>query len=171
MRRILLSVLGGLLAAALLISPAHAVKPDSRTFHFDGTPEVDTFLTGLCGFTVTASTEGHIRISFYFDKDGNQRLETGHPSASTTYTSQYGSIQTSDRGLDKFTVNPDGTVLWFGTGIHLRVKGQVYAIGLWRLTIDPETGELIDQEYHGRFDVLQPEIIAAICSLLGPEGA
>ena len=59
----------------------------------------------------------------------------------------------------------------FGTGIHLRVKGQVYAIGLWRLTIDPETGELIDQEYHGRFDVLQPEIIEAICSLLGPEGA
>ena len=28
MRRMILSVFGGLLAAALLISPAHAVKPD-----------------------------------------------------------------------------------------------------------------------------------------------
>jgi hypothetical protein len=36
-----------------------------------------------------------------------------------------------------------------------------------RLTID-ENGELIDQEYHGRFDVLAPEIVETICSLLGP---
>jgi hypothetical protein len=61
-----------------------------------------------------------------------------------------------------------GRSLIFGTGIHLRVKGQVYAIGLWRLTIDLQTGELIDQEYHGRFDVLAPEIGETICSLLGP---
>ena len=72
--------------------------------------------------------------------------------------------------MDKISVNPDGTLLVFGTGIHLKVKGQVYAIGLWRLTFDPETGEILNQEYHGMFDVLQPEIIDAICSLLGPAG-
>jgi hypothetical protein len=44
---------------------------------------------------------------------------------------------------------------------------SAHAIGLWRLTID-KNGELIDQEYHGRFDVLAPEIVETICSLLEP---
>jgi hypothetical protein len=35
------------------------------------------------------------------------------------------------------------------------------------VTID-QTGELIDQEYHGRFDVLAAEIQETICSILGP---
>ena|SRR5215203_3634797 len=172
MRRVLLTVIGGLLAAALLASPAHATKPlVVEDIRFDGTTAVDPDLSEACGFEVSVSTTGHFRGTVYFDKDGNFRLFTGRPSLSDTLTSPYASIETSDRGLDKTTVNSDGTVLIFGTGIHLRVKGEVYAIGLWRLTIDPETGELIDQEYHGRFDVLQPEIIEAICSLLGPEGA
>jgi hypothetical protein len=172
MRRIFLTVIGALVATALLASPAHATKPlVIDEVRFDGTTAVDPDLSEACGFEVSVSTTGHFRGTLYFDKDGNVRLFTGHPSLSDTLTSQYASIETSDRGLDKTSVNPDGTVLIFGTGIHLRVKGQVYAIGLWRLTFDPEAGELIDQEYHGRFDVLQPEIIEAICSLLGPEGA
>jgi hypothetical protein len=60
-----------------------------------------------------------------------------------------------------------GTLLIFGTGIRLRVKGVVYAVGLWRLTVDPESGDLIAQECHGNFDVLEPEILQTICSLLG----
>jgi hypothetical protein len=172
MRRFFLIVIGGLLAVGLLASPAHATKPlVVEDVRFDGTPAVDPDLSAACGFDVTVSTSGHFRGTVYFDKDGNFRLFTGHPSLRETLTSQYASIETSDRGLDKISVNTDGTVLIFGTGIHLRVKGQVYAIGLWRLTINPETGELIDQEYHGRFDVLEPEITEAICSLLGPEGA
>jgi hypothetical protein len=168
MRKVLLSVFGGLLAAALLISPAHAAKPVVvESVRFDGTPEVDPDLSGACGFSVTVSTKGHIRVTEFRDKNGNTRLVTSHPSLTDKLTSPYTSIQTSDRGLDKFTENPDDTVSIFGTGIHLRIKGQVYAIGLWRLTID-ENGELIDQEYHGRFDVLAPEIVETICSLLGP---
>ena len=171
MRRIILSVFGGLLAATLLISPAHAVKPiivEEETIRFDGTPEVDPDLSEACGFPVTVSTKGHIRVTEFRDKSGNTRLVTSHPSLSETLTSPYASIQTSDRGLDKFTETPDGTLLIFGTGIHLRVKGEVYAIGLWRLTVDLQTGELIDQEYHGRFDVLAPQIVETICTLLGP---
>ena len=171
MRKVLLLVFGGLLAAVLLISPAQAVKPiivEEETIRFDGTPVVDPDLSEACGFPVTVSTRGHIRVTEFRDKSGDTRLVTNHPSLSDTLTSPYTSIQTSDRGLDKFTENPDGTLLIFGTGIHLRVKGQVYAIGLWRLTIDLQTGELIDQEYHGRFDVLAPEIGETICSLLGP---
>ena len=172
MRKVLLTVVGGLLAAALLASPAHATKPlVVEDIRFDGTTAVDPDLSEACGFEVSVSTTGHFRGTLFFDKEGNPRLFTGHPSLSDTLTSPYASIETSDRGLDKISVNADGTVLIFGTGIHLRVKGRVYAVGLWRLTVDRLTGELIDQEYHGRFDVLQPEIIEAICSLLGPEGA
>src|SRR5687768_2323545 len=130
MRRIILSVFGALLAA-LLISPAHAVKPviiEEETIRFDGTPILDPDLTDACGFPVTVSTTGHIRVTEFRDKAGNTRVVTSHPSLSDTLTSPYASIQTSDRGLDKFTETPDGTLLIFGTGIHLRVKGQVYAI-------------------------------------------
>ena len=172
MRRIILWVFGGLLAAALLISPAHAVKPvivEEETIRFDGTPILDRNLSEACGFSVTVSTTGHIRVTEFRDNAGNTRLVTSHPSLSETLKSPYATIQTSDRGLDKFTETPDGTLLIFGTGIHLRVKGQVYAIGLWRLTVDLQTDELIDQEYHGRFDVLAPEILETICSLLGPQ--
>jgi hypothetical protein len=72
--------------------------------------------------------------------------------------SPYGFIETSVRGLDKFSLDPDGTLSIFGTGIHLRVKGVVYAIGLWRLTVELETDEVITREYHGNFDVTRDEI-------------
>jgi hypothetical protein len=60
MRRIILSVFGGLLAAALLISPAHAVKPvivEEETIRFDGTPILDRALSEACGFPVTVSVD------------------------------------------------------------------------------------------------------------------
>jgi hypothetical protein len=60
--------------------------------------------------------------------------------------------------------------LVFGTGIHLRIKGVVYAIGLWRLVFDFDTGELLEQSYHGNFDLTNPEIDQFICDQLGPPG-
>ncbi len=69
--------------------------------------------------------------------------------------------------MDRVTENPDGTLTIHGTGIHLRIKGQAYAIGLWRLVIDPMTGEVKSGTYHG-FDLLAPEIDAHVCSQLAP---
>jgi hypothetical protein len=66
-------------------------------------------------------------------------------------------------GLDRYVENEDGTLSIFGTGIHLKLKGGVKAIGLWRLVDDLETGELISEDYHGRFDVGAPGIVEAIC--------
>jgi hypothetical protein len=92
----------------------------------------------------------------------------GHPSFRQTLSSEWGSITTDDRGVDKITENPDGTISVFGTGIHLRVKGDAYAIGLWRLVIDPDTGDLLDASYHGNFGLEEPEIVPYICSRLAP---
>jgi hypothetical protein len=170
--RKLLAVIIGFLSVTLIAAPAHAAQPlVTEDVRFDGTPEVDPFLSQQCGFPVSVSQTGHFRGTIFYDKDGNARLETGHPSIRTTFTSPYGSIETSDRGLDKYSLNPDGTLLVFGTGIHLRVKGQVYAIGLWRLTVNLETDELVAQEYHGNFDVQQPQLVDTVCSLLGPGSA
>jgi hypothetical protein len=69
-------------------------------------------------------------------------------------------------GLDRYVENEDGTLSIFGTGIHLKLKGGVKAIGLWRLVVDLETGELISEEYYGRFDVGAPGIVEAICEAL-----
>lgn len=158
------------LGVGLFTAPAHAGKPlVIEDVRFDGTPVVDEFFSEECGFPVEISTKGHFRGTVFFDRDGEFRLFTGHPSFQDTFSSPYATIEASDRGLDKYSITSDGNLLVFGTGIHLRVKGTVYAIGLWRLTFDLETDELVAQEYHGRFDVQQQEIVEAICSLLGPQ--
>ena len=111
MRKVLLTVIGGLITAALLASPAQATKPlVVEDIRFDGTTAVDPDLSEACGFEVSVSTTGHFRGTVYFDKDGTERLFTGHPSLSDTLTSPYASIETSDRGLDKISVSQDGTV-------------------------------------------------------------
>ena len=74
-------------------------------------------------------------------------------------------LETSDRGLDKLSLTAEGDYLYFGTGIHLKVKGQDYAIGLWRLTFTQDF-KLIDEEYFGNFDVLYPELLDYVCDAL-----
>jgi len=151
-------------------SPALAAPPQrvENTVFDPSDSEVDPFLTNECGFRVTSASKGHFRATLYFNKAGEVKRVVAHPSFSTTFTSPYGTLTTSDRGMDRFTLNPDGTVTIFGTGIHLKVKGGAHAIGLWVLTIDGETGELLDAEYHGRFDVKEPEIIDYLCDQLAP---
>jgi len=151
-------------------APAAAVPPDRfENLRFDpAVREVDPFLTDACGFRVTSTSKGHFRGTAFFDKEGELTRLVFHPSFTQTLTSRYGSVTTSDRGMDRITFNPDGTVTVFGTGIHLKVKGGAHAIGLWVLVIDPETEELISAEYHGRFDVVEPEIVSYLCTALGP---
>lgn len=165
------ALLGGVGLAAVPVAPAQSAPPEViEDVRFDGTPELDEGLSDHCGFPVTVATTGRFRGTVFFDDQGEVRLFTGHPSMAETFTSPYGSFESSDRGVDKFSITSDGDLLIFGTGIHLKVDGEVYAIGLWRLTIDLETDELVDQEYHGNFDALEPEIRDTICALLGPTG-
>jgi hypothetical protein len=165
------SALAGALVAILLAAPtAVAEKPFTvEDVRFDPSiSEIDPRLSEACGFPVTFSAKGRFRGTVYFNTDGSFRRFVGHPSFRQTLSSEWGSITSDDRGVDKSSLNPDGTLSVFGTGIHLRVKGEAQAIGLWRLVIDLDTGELLDASYHGNFELEQPEIGPYICSRLGP---
>jgi hypothetical protein len=165
----LIALLSAFVALALA-SSAGAAKPEVvEDVRFDGSvTELDPFFTEACGFDVFITTKGHFTGKVYFDKDGNFKRFVGHPSMAHTFSSEFGSFETADRGVDKFTENPDGTFSVHGTGIHFKEKGGPRATGLWVLTIDPLTGDLLDAEYHGHFDLEQDEIDAYICSRLGP---
>ena len=170
MRRGMSVVAGVLFVVLLWTAPASGAKPEIvEQVRFDpNISEVDPELSAACGFPVTFSAKGHFRATVYFNADGSFRRFVGHPSFRQTLSSQWGSITTDDRGVDKTTVNPDGTISVFGTGIHFRIKGEVRAIGLWRLVFDPATGELLEASYHGNFGLQFPDITAYICERLGP---
>jgi hypothetical protein len=158
------------LAALALVAPTQAAKPlVEENVRFDGSvTELDPFFTEVCGFDVFVTTKGHFTGKVYFDNAGNFKRFVGHPSMAHVFSSDFGSFETADRGVDKFTENPDGTLTVHGTGIHFKEPGGPRATGLWTLTIDPVTGELLDAAYHGHFDLKADEIDAYICSRLGP---
>ncbi|MGY1728777.1 hypothetical protein ACI79J_17565 [Geodermatophilus sp. SYSU D01062] len=151
-------------------TPAAAVPPERvENVTFDpAVVERDDFLSDACGFDVTSSAKGHFRLTVHLDRNGEFVRAVGHPSFTNTLTGPGGTVTTADRGMDRITVDPDGTLTVFGTGIHLKIHGGAHAIGLWVLVIDPETDELLSAEYHGRFDVLEPEIVGELCTALGP---
>ncbi len=169
-RRLFASLAAAAFCLTMGSSPALAVPPErvENTVLDPSVVEVDQFLTDACGFQVTSAAKGHFRVTVFFDQAGEVKRVVAHPSFSNTLRSPYGTLTTADRGMDRVTANPDGTITIFGTGIHLKVKGGAHAIGLWVLTVDPVTEELVDAEYHGRFDVLEPEIVGYICDRLGP---
>jgi len=163
-------VAAALSVGALLVtaSPASAVPPQrvvSEVFDAD-VAVVDEFLSAECGFPVTASMAGHFRVTEFYNRDGSLNRVTAHPSFRSTLTSPTATITTADVGLDRYVENEDGTISIFGTGIHLKIKGGEKAIGLWRLVFDPETEELVSEEYHGRFDVDAEGTTQAICEAL-----
>jgi hypothetical protein len=159
----------GVVSLAAVVAPAQATPP-AHFLKEVYTPDVtvlDQGLTDTCGFDVYATSKGKFRLTAFFDKDGQITEFQGHPSTATTFSSEWASLETSDRGLDKYILQDDGNLLIFGTGIHLKVKGEEYAIGLWRLTIDLATGEMVSAEYSGNFDLENEEIDAYLCSALG----
>jgi len=160
MRKLLVPALLGALVLALA-GPAVADKPLIEHIRFDN--ETERIPAGeLCEFDVVATMTGRLRVATFVNQDGSLRRDVENPSFVTTYTNPLtgNSVTSPDRGLDKITFNEDGT------GIHFRHKGQFYAIGLWVLTIDGATGELLSAEYHGNFDGGVEDIGPYLCSQL-----
>jgi hypothetical protein len=132
--------------------------------------EVEVVVNGAGNFT-PAHVIGNtavFKVATFLNEDGSERRVMENPSFVTTYTNPLtgNSVTSPDRGLDKITFNEDGTITIHGTGIHFRHKGQFYAIGLWVLTIDGATGELLSAGYHGNFDGGVEDIVPYLCSQL-----
>jgi hypothetical protein len=166
MKRLVTAALFGMLVLGLA-GPATAVPPEIH--HFKWVNETETIPAGeLCEFPVVVSSTGNFREAVYFNQDGSVRREVSNPSLVTTFSNPLAgtSFSSPDRGMDRVTFNPDGTMTVFGTGIHLRVKGEIQQIGLWILTFDEATGELLSAEYHGNFDGGIEEGAAYICAKL-----
>lgn len=175
------STTGLMLASALVATgvaavPASAVTPwrvIDEVYSTADAPVLDEYLTQVCGFDVMASTKGHFRVTVFWDRDGEFRVQHANPSMVTTYSSVHASLETADRGLDKAWFDEDGLLQVFGTGIHLKVKGEAYAIGLWRLAFEPNEDftelTLVDSQYHGNFDYDAETIDAYLCTALGPQ--
>jgi hypothetical protein len=104
----------------------------------------------------------------YFNQDGTVRQFSQNPSLVTTATANGITGTTADRGLDKTTYNADGTVLQLSTGVHFKVNGVYYEIGLRKILFsgDPNdpSSTVISFEQHGRFG---DGASAAICPLFG----
>jgi len=166
MKKLVTAALLGMLVLGLA-GPATAVPPEIH--HFKWVNETETIPAGeLCEFPVVVSSTGTFREAVYFNQDGSERRLVSNPSLVTTFSNPLSgtSFSSPDRGMDRVTFNPDGTVTVFGTGIHLRVKGEIQQIGLWILTLDEATGELLSAEYHGNFDGGIEEGAAYICAKL-----
>ena len=161
-RRLLLVILIALLTL-IPFTTAYAVKPDIITIPVD-----DTFESECDGFTLIERVEGTIKISTHFDHDGNFKMEIVRFSLRHTFTnSETGaSLFSPDVGIDKITVNQDGSVTIAVIGIVSRIivpgEGLVFA-HLGRIVFDAFTGEAIFQA--GPHDDLD-DVLPLICSAL-----
>jgi hypothetical protein len=96
----------------------------------------------LCSFPVIARTTGHVRVKV----EAERVFE--NPSLTTVFTGPGGSVTTKDRGLDRATFRPDGTVLLLSTGIHFQARladgtKVEQGIGARVIVFDAATGDLI----------------------------
>jgi hypothetical protein len=158
--------LASLAAAAALASPAAADTPQISVFKVDDTVTIPA--GGFCSFPITVRTTGKMRVAVYFNKDGTVRQISQNPSLVNTATANGVTLTTDDRGLDKFTFNPDGTVFLLSTGVHFKVNGIYYELGLRKILFsgDPNdpSSTVLSFEQHGRFG---DDASAAICPLFG----
>ena len=139
-------VAAGCAVAALSAGEALAAKPDSvvvlRVNETTPLPAGD-----FCDFPVTIRETGHLRIKE--ESSGRLFINT---SLTTTITGPGGSITSKDRGLDRFTPRPDGTVVYLATGIHFQVRTAggtklEQGIGARKIVFDIATGDVISLDY------------------------
>jgi hypothetical protein len=162
-RRFLLVVLTALLTLTLY-TPALAAKPEMITIPVD-----DTLEFGECaGFTVIEHVEGAIKASLHTDKDGNLVMELVRFRLRHTFSnSETGASLTSqDVGIDKITINQDGsgTVAVIGIVARIVVPGQGLVFAhLGNIVFDLDTGDVVlVAGPHDDFADLLP----ALCSAL-----
>jgi hypothetical protein len=162
--RRLLPVMLVMLLTLTLYTPALAAKPEMITIPVD-----DTLVFGECaGFSVIEHVEGAIKASLHTDQEGNPVMEIVRFRLRHTFSnSETGASLTSqDVGIDKVTINQDGSGTVAVIGIVARIvvpgEGLVFA-HLGRIVFDLETGEvLFEAGRHDDFANLLPVLCSAL---------
>jgi len=162
-RRLLLIVLITLLSLIPFTS-AFAAKPEFLTIQVD-----DTAPIAECdGFTLIEHVEGTIKISTHFDQDGNLAMEISRFRLRHTFSNSVSgaSVTSPDVGIDKLTLNQDGSGTVAVIGIVSRIvvpgEGPVF-VHLGTIVFDVNTGEVVfEAGQHDDFAGLLP----ALCSAL-----
>jgi hypothetical protein len=153
------------LLSLILVTSVFAAKPDSFTIPVD-----DLVTVGDCGgFELMEHIEGTIRVSEHVDRDGNFVMSLSRFSLHHTYINSVtgDTLRTPDVGLDKVTVNEDGSGTVAVIGIVGRIvipgEGLVFA-HLGRIVFDLETDAVVFEA--GRHDDFG-ELFALLCEALG----
>ena len=153
------------LISLILVTSVFAAQPDMVTFQVD-----DTFFAGSCdGFDVIEHVEGTVKVSTHFDQDGTFAMEIVRFSLRHTYTNSVtgASLSSPDVGIDKLTVNDDGsgTVAVIGIVGRITVPGEGLVFAhLGRIVFDFNTGEVVlVAGPHEDFN----ELLPILCSALG----
>ena len=152
------------LLSLVLVTSVLAAKPDSFTIPVD-----DMLVLGDCGgFELIEHIEGTVKVSIHFDQDGNFAMELARFGLHHTYTNSVTgeSLRSPDAGIDKITVNEDGSGTVAVIGIVGRIvvpgEGLVFA-HLGRIVFDLDTGEvLFEAGRHDDFGELFPLLCTAL---------
>jgi hypothetical protein len=109
MRQGLSSVLAVVVLGLVTAAPVLAAKPEIEveevSFSF-----LDEFLTEECGFPVTFSGEGQVIHRTWTDENGDVTREVHTVNHTRSLTANGQTLTFKDSGVDKVTINPDGTV-------------------------------------------------------------
>jgi|RhiMethySRZTD1v2_1073278.scaffolds.fasta_scaffold1113883_2 hypothetical protein len=167
MRKVFVFV-AALVAVAALAGTAMAAKPDRLVIPID-----DTFIDDVtCADELIVSVQGTLTVMVRFNKAGDVVAESQHPNIRITAINPTTGLTVTDRdvGLDKLTVNEDGTATILSTGIHSQIKGPDGKIvfrqkGLAVITLDANFN-VISEEVHGNFDP-EDAFAPAACAALG----
>jgi hypothetical protein len=127
MRKLVMLIgLTGLLAFALG-SAARAIPPQHlQVIHVDETDTIPAAPEGPCSFPVEVHVVGDVRVTTFFDREGNAIRELAvFPKFRVTFSANEKTITTVSIAPNHLTFNPDGSATVAITGLqgHLIVGG------------------------------------------------
>lgn len=165
MKRLALVLIGGVMAAAGLVSPASATVPSTGGFTFTGS-SIDDGVSAACGFPVLATNTTRGRFEVFFDTSGTPVRIQVEETTTGTFTANGLSVPMTGATLSTFDLI-NGTET--DTGLNIRVfipgGGNLY-LDRGRLVFD-SNGNVISEagkhpSLHGDFD--------GLCAALTPIG-